>query len=393
MQLCPCRLRRSIERVRRPLVGVSILFALLGSSRAALADDPVAKGVDMEIDPDAPKKPPAELPPPDPGAWGVGGKEEADGKFAPQGKTGHLKQEEADAAEAAKPENYREVPPRDFGLDMVIGFGEIRDVRSDSNPTKTTVASIVPYFVWRMSERWSFGFRFPLAKGSIDGPVTQDEFSPFATGNFEGHLKSTLKLRRFMRLPLSLAVALPTGQGEMFPPAGNTDAKPRALLNHAAGAARGWEDQALFTPKRLSFVPKVGFTYDTRDLHFAASTKLELMIRTAGGLPASDDEGTVHDPATNWVTTASFFYDFLDGKVSPGLRAWLAVTQLPDSVRTSDYSGAQFVVEPDVNSTIPIGKTMAVRAGVGVVIPVSGPIGGSNAAAIRGVRINAALVF
>lgn len=376
-----------------PLAGVSFLLGALAFPKVVLADEPVPKGVDTVVDPDAEPKPPPELPPPDPNAWGVGGKEEGEGKFAPQGKTGHLKEEEEAAKEAAKPEDYRPLPPRDFGVDTVIGVGEIRDIRSDSNPTKTTFVTFVPYFEWRMDERWSWGVRLPFSTGSIDGPVDNDAYSPFATGNFEGHVKARIKLRRFMRLPISLAVAIPTGQGQMFPPADETGAKPQALLNHAAGAARGWEEQALFTPKRLSFVPGVGFTYDTRNMHFGASTKLELMIRTAGGLPATENDGTVHNPALNWVTGASFFYDFLDGKVSPGLRAWLAVSRLPESVRSSDYSGAQFVVEPGVNSTIPVGKAMAVRAGLGVILPVSGPIGGSHSASIAGVRLNAGLSF
>lgn len=385
--------RHARPRGPLPLASLSILLGALVFPNVVLGDEPVPLGVDAVIDPDAPPKPPPELPPADPNAWGVGGKEEGEGKFVPQGKTGHLKEEEEAAKEAAKPEDYRTLSPRDFGIDTVIGVGSIRDVRSNSNPTKTTLVTFVPYFEWRIDERWSWGVRFPMAKGSVDGPVDDDAYKPFATGNFEGHLQAKLKLKRFMRLPISLAVAIPTGQGQMFPPADETGAKPQALLNHAAGAARGWEDQALFTPKHLSFVPRVGFTYDTRIMHFAASTKFELMIRTAGGLPASEAEGTVHNPALNWVTGASFFYDFLDGKVSPGLRAWLAVTRLPESVNTSDYSGAQFVVEPDVNSTIPLSKALALRARVGVVIPVSGPIGGSHAASITGVRMDVGLSF
>jgi hypothetical protein len=386
-------LRHARFRSLTALVSASIVLTMLTIPQVVFADEPTPKGVDMEVDPDAPPPPPKELPPADPNGWGVGGKEEGEGKFAPQGKTGHLKDEEKDAEEAKKPEDYRPLPAHDVGLDMVFGFGSIRDVRSDTNRTQATVASIVPYFEWRTSERWSWGIRFPLSKGSIDGPSSNDDYKPFATGNFEAHLQAKFKLKRFMRLPVSFAIALPTGQGQMFPPADETGAKPQALLNHAAGASRGWEDQALFTPKRAGFVPAVGFTYDTRNLHFAARTKFELMVRTAGGLPATANDGTVHNPAMNWVTGVSFFYDFLDGKVSPGLRTWLAVSRLPESVRTSDYSGAQFVIEPEVHSTIPVGKDMAIRSGIGIILPVSGPIGGGNDSAIRGVSVNAGLGF
>ncbi|UQA55926.1 hypothetical protein [Polyangium aurulentum] len=350
----------------------------------------------MEVDPDAPKEPPPEpppLPPTKEGDWGVGGAEE-EGKFAPQGKTGALKREQEEKEEEGKAEDLRALPPRDAGLDVVIGFGKIRDVRNNSNPTSATVASFVPFFEWRVSEMWAFGVRLPVSTGSVDGPLGEaDNYSVSALGNLEASLRATIKLKRRLRLPVSIAFTLPTGQGDMYPEQADAGAKPQALVQQAAAGSRGWEEQSLFTPRRLGIVPSVGIRYDTRDMHIAASTKLELMIRTGGGTPASETEGTIHNPALNWVTGASFFYDFLDGKVSPGLRAWLAVTTLPVSVGTSDYSGAQFVIEPDVASTIFINPNLAVRAGVGYVVPLGGHLGGTDAAFISGLRLRAGLAF
>ena len=349
----------------------------------------------MELDPDAPPPPPPEpppLPPVQEGDWGVGG-EEGEGKFAPSGKTGAKKREEEEKAEQAKSEDYRTLPPRDVGIDLVIGFGEIRDIRSNSNVTKTTVASFVPYFAWRLSETWSFGARLPVATGSVDGPLDKDNYSVTSIGNFEGYVGATLKLRRFMRLPIRVGLALPTAAGDMYPKPDNAGAKPQALVNQAASSARGWEEQAPFAPDRFGFVPSVGFTYDTRVLHFAASTKLELMFRTGGEDSPSADAGTIAGTAYNWVTGASFFYDFLDGMVSPGLRTWLAYTKLPISLPATDYSGPQFVIEPDVNSTIPIGQKMALRTGIGFVIPLGGSLGAGTNGSIDGFRLRAALAF
>ncbi len=95
----------------------------------------------------------------------------------------------------------------------------------------------------------------------------------------------------------------------------------------------------------------------------------------------------------NWVTGASFFYDFLEGKVSPGLRTWLAVSRLPDYVKSSNYSGAQFVIEPEVRSVIPLSETLALKSGLGIIIPVSGPIGGTHKSSINGVSLNVGLGF
>lgn len=372
----------------------ALLFGLV--PRAAFGQAPPAKGTDMEIDPDAPKDPPSEpppLPPTKEGDWGVGGTDE-EGKFAPQGKTGALKREQEEKEEEGKAEDLRALPPRDAGLEVVIGFGKIRDVRNNSNPTSTTVASFVPFFAWRVSEMWAFGVRLPVSTGSVDGPLGEsDNFSVTAVGNLEASLQATIKLRRRLRLPLSIAFTLPTAQGDMFPEQADAGQKPQALVQQAVASSRGWEEQALFTPRRLGVVPSVGIQYDTRNMHVAASTKLELMIRTGGGAPPTEAEGTLHNPALNWVTGASFFYDFLDGKVSPGLRAWLAVTTLPVSVGTSDYSGAQFVIEPDVASTIFLNPNLAVRAGVGYVVPLGGHLGGTDAAFISGLRLRAGISF
>jgi hypothetical protein len=346
----------------------------------------------MEIDPDAPKDPPP-LPPVKEGDWGVGGADE-EGKFAPQGKTGALRRNQEETEVEGQAEDLRVLPPRDAGLDMVIGFGKIRDVRNNSNPTSATVASFVPFFEWRVSEMWAFGVRLSVSTGSVDGPLgTADDYSLSALGNLEASLRATVRLNRRLRLPVSIAFTLPTGQGDMYPEQADAGARPQALVQQAAASSRGWEEQSLFTPRRLGVVPSVGIRYDTRNMHVAASTKLELMIRTGGGTPATATEGTIHNPALNWVTGASFFYDFLDGKVSPGLRAWLAVTTLPVSVGTSDYSGAQFVIEPDVASTIFINPNLAVRAGVGYVVPLGGHLGGTDAAFISGLRLQAGISF
>jgi hypothetical protein len=381
---------RPAHPTRRTLRKSLALLALATSLSAVLSGLAPRMALAQETEPGA--EPPPEQPAPG-GDWGVGGTEE-EGKFAPKGKTGALKRDEEDKKEDEKAEDLRVLQPRDVGIDMVIGFGEIRDVRSNSNATDVTVVSFIPFFEWRVSETWAFGVRFPFSTGSVDGPLGDgDNYDSFALGNLEASLRATIKLKPRLRLPISLAVTLPTGQGDLYPAQDSAGAKPQALINQAASGSRGWEEQALFTPRRIGFVPTVGIRYDTRDLHFAASTKLELMIRAGGGDPESAAAGTIHNPALNWVTGASFFYDFLDGYVSPGLRAWLSVAQLPVSVGTSDYSGAQFVLEPEVTSTIPISAKLAVRAGIGYILPLGGPLGGGADATISGFRIRAGLAF
>ena len=139
----------------RPLAGRAaaraLIVAVITAAAAAAQAQPPPSGqpapivpptrsTDLEIDPDAQPSPPPEekpaepppLPEAAPGTWGVGGKEE-EGRFAPGGKTGTLKeQEEAEreAAEEKKPVDLG--PPGAVTVDTVIGFGKMRDVVADA---------------------------------------------------------------------------------------------------------------------------------------------------------------------------------------------------------------------------------------------------------------------
>lgn len=370
---------------------------------------PPTTKTDMVVDPDAPppepEKPPepAPLPPPDPDAWGVGGKEE-EGKFAPQGKTGSLKDEE-DAKKKAEDDKG----PVNLGLpglgyvDLVVGFGEISDVMNDaSTPTKVTVLSLVFGASYRVFDIWTLGLRFPYSTGSIKGPLADatDDYNTFAVGNFELSVSPSFQITRQLRVVPGLAFAMPSASGDTFAPPEERGATVQVLVNQAAAGARGWEENALFAPKRFGLTPSVGATYDKNALHIAAKTKVDLIFKT-GGMdpnPAVDTQKLVelHDPNTTFMLQAQLFYDFLDGKVSPGLRTWLSVFQEPITNGTRDYSGAQFVLEPTVNGTFPITSSgsLAIRAGISYIVNVAGPLGdGDNGSTIGGLRMKAGLMF
>jgi hypothetical protein len=376
---------------------------------------PPTTGTDLELDPDAPKEPPAEekppepppLPPADPDAWGVGGKEE-EGKFAPQGKTGSLKEEEE-----AKKEAEDDKGPVDLGLpgalyiDTVIGFGEINNSVSDASiPTDVTIFSFVFGVQYRVFDIWTLGLRFPYSTGSIKGPLpdNSDDFNTFAVGNLEFSVSPSFQLTRRWRIAPGVAFALPSASGDLFALPEDRGAIAQALVNQAAASSRGWEENALFASKRFGLTPSVAATYDKDALHLAARMKLDGIFRTGGNDPnpmiAEQANIVLHDPNTTFMLQAQGSYDFLDGRVSPGLRMWLSVFQEPVSSETAtgsrDFSGAQFVLEPTVTGKFPITASggLAIRGAISYVLPIAGPLGdGDNGATIGGLRLKVGLLF
>lgn len=390
---------------------LALALALAASSASALAQPkgpPTGKKPDMELDLDKPKEPPPPLPPVQPGQWGVGGKEE-EGRFAP----GEDKKKKEEAAERARKEAEDAKKPVDLGpkrrasVDTVIGFGSMRDVLHDAHPTTAGGASFIFGFSWRFFEIWDLGVRLPFSRISTTGDA--GAFNTFGLGNFELMARPSFQLSRTWRLPAQISVFIPTAQGDFFPDPLASDknvAKAQALVNQAASWSRGWEEMPLFATRRFGLRFGVGTTWDSGAFHASLGTKLDLMIRMGGGDAYA--ENTKVDPtipelrtlSLAWQLGGSFSYAFLDGKVEPTLRAFLAYATQPVGMPTRDYGGAQFVLEPAVNGRFPVvaDKSMAVKAGLGVILPLGGPLGtggGGTAysASIKGFRINAGFEF
>ncbi len=77
------------------------------------------------------------------------------------------------------------------------------------------------------------------------------------------------------------------------------------------------------------------------------------------------------------------------------------MTTLPVFAGTRDYSGAQFVLEPDVQGRFPLNAagSLAIRGGLGYVIPLGGALGGGqkigaeNSGSTGGLRVHAEFQF
>lgn len=360
---------------------------------------PPGTKTDMEIDPDAKPAPPPELPPVQPGQWGVGGKDE-EGKFAPPAK----KKEDEERAKQKAEEDKKPVdlgPARRVSFDTVVGFGGFHDPTNDGSGetgrTKTTNASFVFGFSWRVADIWTIGARYGLVRANDSGPG--GPFNNVAAGNLELYVSPSFQLSRELRLPAQVGLFFPTAQGDWFPDAADPNRNVLirvAQANLAAAHSRGWEDMPLFASKRLGIRLGGGVTWDHGSMHVTGGTKIDLMLKTGGGEPPTGFN--YKSPNYAWVTEGSFHWRFFDGKLEPGLRAWFVLGSLPVAATGRDYSGPQFVLEPQVNGRFTFGaeKGMALVAGVGFIAPVApGMVGAGSPydGSIKGLRINAAFEF
>ena len=329
-------------------------------------------------------KPEPEPPPEMEGNWGEGGGDE-EGKYRPRGKTGKLKELDSEVEEEEKEEaeGPPDLPPPGFVyLDTALGFGDVTIAEYTTGATNVTpTASFVVGLGYRIGDVWQVYARFPISTNMSDGPENPfvegarnpDTFTQIAVGAFELGVKPHFILSRDLRLPVGLAIAFPSGQGDMFAGPDDQADLGKRIVNVAAAASRGWEDRGLFASKRLTLTPSGGVLYQIPDLgpgklRLGADTKVEIMIKTGGAKPeelerlANEAQGELNSVAINWTLGGHVFYDFFDGMLSPGLKMWLAVST-PEESRGNgiDSAGTQFVFEPNIATHIPFLEDDAFR--------------------------------
>lgn len=400
----------------RTSLSTVLAIAALATAPSALAqpeEEPEAATAGAEAEggegeaAEEPKEPPP--PPPDLGGWGIGGKEE-EGRYKPRGKTGKLKEmEEEDAEEREVEEGPAALPPPGYAyLDTAIGFGSSRVVVHRTGSTDATpTASFLMGLGYRIGDTWSIGARFPISTGENDGPGEPflegrrdpDAYKQIAIGGIELAARPAFILTRTLRLPASLAVVIPTQSGDMNADPDNRADIGMAIVNQAAAASRGYVDRALFQHKRFGIVPGLGILYDDGPFEIGAETKIEIMIRTGGNDPQPPPAPNyapieTRSVVANWVLGGKFFYGLFDGLLKPGVKLWIVAGTAADVTPAQDYGGALFVFEPWVESDIPFTDDgmVGMNLGVGATVP-AGTLGGTNDAAVYGLRIRTGLFF
>lgn len=280
----------------------------------------------------------------------------------------------------------------------------------------TPTASFLIGVGYRIGDIWQVYARFPISTNMSDGPQdpfvegarNPDTFTQIAVGAFEIGAKPHFIINRDLRIPVGLAVAFPTGQGDMFADPDNQADLGKRIVNIGAAASRGWEDRGLFASKRLTLTPSGGVLYQVPDLgpgklRIGANTKIEIMIATGGADPDSlerannQPQGKLRKASVNWVLGGEIWYDLFDGYLSPGLKTWFAVATADESRGSIDPGGFQLVFEPNVATHISFleDEAFGMDARVGYMLPAGGELGGSGAfgASIGGLRITAGFFF
>lgn len=285
--------------------------------------------------------------------------------------------ERAEAAEGDEKEGS-------IGLDLVLGWGRVPFVvenlpaagqQSVTFSSRDGVSSSVQTFVlgggMEVVKSIEAGFRLPLTFAHFT-PGGSASRSTTSFGNVELEGEYSMDLGPGLEVAGALGVALPTAQGDEIPDLDHVSAQrvdaatfDRFSLNRAAASARGFEDNALFEPKRLGLVPKLALEYQVRALTLEGYVKVENLIATSSAL------------ANGYV-----------GELVPALRAgYRVIPRVEVAVRgwlNVGFAGGDedkrttFAFEPQI-----VGRFGSFKPYAGVIVPVAGPPFDNGFAGVR----------
>jgi hypothetical protein len=319
------------------------------------------------------------------------GKAEDEGPFAPKGKTGKLRDTTIQAAEVPhEPAPFPEKPSA-AGVDLVFGFGKTGNA---SAPNDVSTVSFIVGANYEFPSRWAVRLRVPFGTGKVTESGAAG-YNAAAFGNVELALERVGMINPRTRLPVYLAIAIPTAGGDFFAPPSDPGREHGYQINAAAQASRGLEEDALFSSHRLGVVPGARLEYQRAAISAGGFAKLPVLIKVGGEDPPPVAVDQVQPYKINslvveGVVGGYFRYAILDGKLDFGLRSWITyVASDPISIElpgASNPSKLQLALEPQVRAAF--GR---VRAGLGFILPVGGRVAADNS--IDGVRLAAAYTF
>ncbi|HEY2515777.1 MAG TPA: hypothetical protein VGI39_33135 [Polyangiaceae bacterium] len=265
-------------------------------------------------------------------------------------------------------------------LDAVIGSAAT-DVLTQTQPTlngappvgvmsnsRVTTESFIFGGSWEILHGLAFGVRIPFTAGEIQNSDYSRGHAGF--GNLEPEVEGEVRLAEKLTLQLGLGVALPTAQGSNNNAtiAGTYDqaALDVGAIQRAAAAARGFEDDALFTPKYVGIVPRLKLKFeDTGKWHVDVWAKLENMIADQtlghdvvyGDNPPSYIGELVFGGAAGYNVTK---------EIEPALRIW---ANAPLSGAEPAFNTVIAVVEPQLR--FHLGDYTPV---IGGILPIAGEL-------------------
>jgi hypothetical protein len=321
---------------------------------------------------------------------------EDDGPFAPKGKTGKLR--EAEQAELAPKEEPEAPAPKDkrivVGADIVYGIGRAGSgTEIGSTPMEFKVASIVLGGRYQADPKIAAYARLPITNGSNDS----EGYSATAIGNFEMGMSYNSDMGTHTKLPFDIGLYLPLAQGDRFPPPEDPARLRTYRVNTMAQWSRGMEEDALFAPHRLSLVPRLALRYAAGGISTGGFVKLPIMLRVGGQDPPNppitgDSDYALKGAVFQAIIGGDFHIDISKNKFDIGTRAWLTWMSSEYVERilegTTPPSRIQFALEPQLR-----GVFGALKATLGVILPIGGRLAGGDLQHVYGFRLAASYGF
>ena len=221
------------------------------------------------------------------------------------------------------------------GVEDVMGFGKTDVITQDLPgrlPTKPDTSrsaaqaytnSFLMYLGYDLGRHVGVSGRLPLSFGTFSQDGRKDRGTS-ALGALEIEGKYDYRLNDSMRLVPSLALTLPTAQGdELLDPkaaaalgfGADLNSFSRYSVNRSAAASRGSEENALFEPKRIGFTPKVMFEVKNRKLTIQPYLKMANLISTI-----KSDNSYIGE-----VVLGAWGGYLIHPMFEPGLRIWTNV--------------------------------------------------------------------
>ncbi len=287
-----------------------------------------------------------------------------------------------DAPGGEAPEaHHAEHEPR-VKVDFTTVLGRYDEGPSNAR-TRFFVSSGLLSATWKPAPDWAAVVLVPLIGGSIEEPGKEKEMR-YGLGNLSLAVLREFHLGAETKLPVELLVALPTARGDVL---SGEEAIP-AGLDEAAAAVRGYEDDELFLPHRLTVVPKVEIEHEVGPVELSAYGKLPLLFRVGGvqEIPGAKTSPLAIDAV---FTGQAMFHVAGHGHegVSMGARVIydVFVKELVERDPPLDETKTQLVVEPRVGL-----RLGAVHARAGYLLPIGGRGHEANA---RGLRLGVGASF
>jgi hypothetical protein len=326
------------------------------------------------------------------------GDDKGDKSDKPEGDKAEGEGEEGEHAEGAdkgdKGERKHEEKAVVVGVDLVLGFGKVpfavqNGVGAGPNPQTPTysatdkTSSNVQSFVFgasaEVAEHLGVGVRVPLTFATFN-PDGFSSRSTTAVGNVEFEGEYGIHLGKGLKLTPALGVALPTAPGVELDPAlsnaTNVDQSgfDRFSLSKAAAAARGYEDNALFEPRRWGIIPKLALEIrPVHGLNIEPFVKLENLVSSS----PSDIQPTYVGELVYGLRAGYW----IQKQFELALKFW-ANTTFAGADEDKTTSAA---LEPQI-----VLRFGPVRPYAGVIIPLAGPPQQNN---FFGIRLGVAAAF